>query len=353
MVEDKINSNESEGAFNDFIEDRIDEMVDEILNDGNFDHFGDRNSDIIVDADDIIPPTFTYGEGGGGQGQGQGPGKEGGGKIKFGIPYKRFMELIASKLNLPDLTKEGNGKIKEISYAYKTFGPTGILLDKKRTFKRALRSSIATGLYRPQENKWDVSIRRKDRRFKIPERVENPKYKAVVFYMGDISYSTFGERLEMEKRLVNFIQSWLDYNYGSNNVEHRFIVHDMQAYEVQPDEFYQVSNIGGTQASIAFDLVYQLAFHEYSVSSTNFYAFYFGDGEVFGNDSKEIIEILTELMCPVFNRIGVTEVLPGRWSRLNQDLSKDFSNHQKVRLSKIQSNSQTIDVIKALFGEHK
>ena len=230
---------------------------------------------------------------------------------------------------------------------------SGILLDKKRTFKRALRSSIATGLYRPQENKWDVSIRRKDRRFKIPERVENPKYKAVVFYMGDISYSTFGERLEMEKRLVNFIQSWLDYNYGSNNVEHRFIVHDMQAYEVQPDEFYQVSNIGGTQASIAFDLVYQLAFHEYSVSSTNFYAFYFGDGEVFGNDSKEIIEILTELMCPVFNRIGVTEVLPGRWSRLNQDLSKDFSNHQKVRLSKIQSNSQTIDVIKALFGEHK
>lgn len=351
MAEDKIDSNESEGAFNDFIEDKINDMIDGILNDGSFDNVGGRGSDIIVEADDIVTPVFEYGDtGGGGGGSGQGPGKEGG-KIRFSIAYKRFMELIAKKLKLPNLTKEGRGKIKQVSYEFKTFGPTGVILDKKRTFKRALRTSVATGAYRPQSGVYNFMIRRRDRRYKIPERVEHPKYKAVVFYIGDISYSTYGERLEMEKRLVSFIQSWLDFNYGARNVEHRFIVHDIKAYEVQPDEFYQVSNIGGTKASIAFDLIYQLAFNEYDTASTNYYAFYFGDGELFGTDSRDIAEILKDNICPLFNRIGIVEVLPGRWSRLNQDLKKEFSDNKKVRLSKLQMKSQTIDVIKSLFGE--
>lgn len=351
MAEDKIDSNESEGAFNDFIEDKINDLIDGILNDGGFDSVGGRGSDIIVEADDIVTPVFEYGDSGEGGGGGQGPGKEGG-KIRFSISYKKFMELIAKKLQLPNLIKEGRGKIKQVSYEFKTFGSTGIILDKKRTFKRALRTSVAVGTYRPQNGVYDINIRRRDRRFKIPERVEHPKYKAVVFYIGDISYSTYGERLEMEKRLVNFIQSWLDFNYGANNVEHRFIVHDVKAYEVQQDEFYQVSNIGGTKASIAFDLIYQVAFNEYDTASTNYYAFYFGDGELFGTDSRDIADILRDNICPLFNRVGIVEVLPGRWSRLNQDLGKEFEKNKVVRLSKLQMKSQTIEVIKALFGEN-
>ena len=79
--------------------------------------------------------------------------------------------------------------------------------------------------------------------------------------MGDISYSTYGERLEMEKRLVNFIHQWLDFNYGAGNVEHRFFVHDVDAHEVAPSDFYKVANAGGTRASIVFELVSQIAFN--------------------------------------------------------------------------------------------
>ena len=122
--------------------------------------------------------------------------------------------------------------------------------------------------------------------------MEKPRYKAVVFYMGDISYSTYGERLEMEKRLVNFIHQWLDFNYGAGNVEHRFFVHDAEAHEVAPDGLLQGRNAGGTRASIVFELVSQIAFNEYDTTSTNFYGFYFGDGEVFEDDAKKIVEIL-------------------------------------------------------------
>lgn len=261
------------------------------------------------------------------------------------------MELIADKLKLPNLVKEGKGKIKEVSLEFKTFGPTGVILDKKRTFKRALRSSIGIGKYDPAKDKYAVDFMRRDRRYKIPERVEKPKFKAVVFYMGDISYSTHGQRLEMEKRLVNFIKNWLDFNYGARNVEHRFVVHDIKAYEVQEDEFYRVGNIGGTRAFIAFDLIYQIAFNEYDIASTNFYAFYFGDGEVFGSDSKDIGVILKESIVPVFNRVGILEVLPSQWSKLIIDLSKDFAKDRIVRLSKLHKRADTIGAIKTLFKD--
>ena len=133
-----------------------------------------------------------------GGGGGQGPGNEKG-KLRFRVPFQAFMELLGQRLRLPNLVKEGDGRIKEFSYTFKTFGQAGVILDKRRTFKRALRSSIGTGTYNPAKGQLDVHIRRRDRRFKVPQREEKPRYKAVCFYMGDISYSTYGERLEMEK----------------------------------------------------------------------------------------------------------------------------------------------------------
>ena len=121
------------------------------------------------------------------------------------------MERVSRSLKLPRLVKQGHGKIKEVSYEFKTFAPSGIVLDKKRTFKRALRTSIGMDVYAPHEERYEFQFMRRDRRFKVPERVEKPRFKAVVFYMGDISYSTYGERLRLEKRLVNFIQNWIDY----------------------------------------------------------------------------------------------------------------------------------------------
>lgn len=350
--EDSINSSESEGAFNNYIEDQIDKLVEEMINEGDMTQIGDRGSDIIVEMDDIQAPTFVYGdEGGGGGSGGAGPGTGGGGRMRFNLPFSFLMEKLAERLKLPNLNKLGQGKIKEVSHEFKTFGPTGVILDKKRTFKRALKTSIGTGVYDPQNGKHEVHFRKQDRRYKQTVRVEKPKYKAVVFYMGDISYSTYGERLELEKRLVSFIHAWLDFNYGPKNVEHRFFVHDMQAYEVQPHEFYNVSNVGGTQASGVFELIHQVAFNEYDTNATNFYGFYFGDGELFDDDARQILTILEEDLRPLCNRIGLVEVQPGRLSLLNRQVATRFHRDSIIRLSEIKNRSETVDVIKTLFGE--
>lgn len=350
--EDKINSNESEGAFNEFIDDKLKDIVEDIVNEGDLTSFGDRESDIVIEVDDISPPSFTYGDnGGGGGGKGnQGPG-EGSERIRFSLPFDRLMELISERLRLPNLIKEGQGKIKEVSYEFKTFGTAGVILDKKRTFKRALRSSVGTGSFNPDEGKRDILVRRRDRRYKLPERVENPKYKAVVFYMGDISYSTYGERLELEKRLVGFIHSWLNYNYGSANVEHRFFVHDSEAHEVMEEDFFKVTNAGGTRASIVFDLVSKVAFNEYDAETTNFYGFYFGDGELFSTDADDIADILQKDIFPIFNRVGVIEVKPSSISNLVEKLKERYAEDDTIRLDRVENKKEIIKAIKTLFGE--
>ena len=350
MAEDKINSSESEGVFNDFIQDHLEDLVDEIVNEGDLSTLGGRDSEIIVEMDDIQPPRFTYGdeqEGGSGSGN-EGPGR-GAERISFSLSFDTLMELLAERLRLPRLDKEGRGRIKEFSHEFKTYGPSGIILDKRRTFKRALKSSVGTGNYRPDEDKYDILIRRKDRRFKLPERVEKPRYQAVVFYMGDISYSTYGERLKLEKRVVNFIQRWLDYNYGADRVEHRFFVHDSEAHEVMPDQFYNVSNAGGTYASMVFDLVGQVARNEYEIQTTNYYAFYFGDGEVFQDDAEEIAQLIDKEMVPIFSRVGVVEVKPSGMSRLNDTSEPRFEDDVVVRTTTMNDSSDVKHVIRDLF----
>jgi uncharacterized sporulation protein YeaH/YhbH (DUF444 family) len=254
---------------------------------------------------------------------------------------------LAKTLELPNLTKEGQGKIKEISHEFKTFGPIGTILDKKRTFKRAIKGSIATGIYDPEDEEYNIQIRRKDKRYNVPQRVEKPKYKAVCFYMGDISYSTFGNRLVLEKKLVNFIYNWLNYSYGKDNVEHRFFVHDWDAHEVSVENFFKCDVAGATRACTVFETVDQIAREEYSADITNYYAFYFGDGELFGSDSKDIAKILKEKIDPMFNRVGIVEILPSEYSGLLKEMSRHkFKN---VKTSRIQCKGDMIETIKRIF----
>lgn len=346
----KISSDESEGIFNEFLDHHIDDMIDSVIKNGSIENLGDRGSDLILEFDDIEPPRFVYSPPNGGQAEGQeGPGKNQR-KIKVALPFSYIMELIAKRLDLPRLNKPGEGKIKEVTEVFNSFGQLGVILDKKRTFKRALKTSTALKIYEPHKKKWDISIFKRDKRFKLPNIVEKPKYKAVVFYMGDISYSTHGERIQMQKQFVAFIQNWIDYNYGVKNTEHRFFVHDYNAYEVSAADFYDVSNAGGTYVNKVFELVSQIALNEYDPRTTNFYAFYFGDGEVFPDDGREVQSTIKEMMYPYFNRIGIVEVLPSRMSHLIEILKSNFESDDTVILCDVQGKDMIIPCIKRLFG---
>ena len=100
---------------------------------------------------------------------------------------------------------------------------------------------------------------------------------------------------------------------------------------------------------MVFDLVNQVARNEYDVSSTNFYAFYFGDGEVFHDDAEQILEIIDNDMLPIFNRVGVTEVKPSGMSQLVSILEEQFQSDLIVRLSRLKDSAKIKKVICELF----
>jgi len=348
-----ISSADSEGAFSDFIDSYIGEGIKNIIN--NIDERGldIRGDEVVFEVDGICPPTFVYDDAGG---EGEGGIGSDPGKLVFSIPFERLMELVAKKLSLPNLKKVGDGKITEVTEHYKSFGSTGVILDKRRTFKRAIKTSIGLGTFNPDEDKYDIMIRRRDRRYKQPLIEEKPKFKAVVFYVGDISYSTWGERLELEKKVVSFIQMWTDYNYGIRNVEHRFVVHDSEAHEVTQDQFYTVDNAGGTEALPAFELCNNIALSEYNPANTNFYLFYFGDGEVFEFDAESIRELLYQDSLRIYNRIGITEVMPsqGSWGSCLVDTIAPVEQGYPdiVRVSKLHEKEKIFATIKRLFGHN-
>ena len=98
-------------------------------------------------------------------------------------------------------------------------------------------------------------------------------------------------------------------------------------------------------------MVSSIALSEYDPNSTNFYGFYFGDGELFEDDPKEILGIISDRLRPYFNRIGVVEVLPSSYSNLIKKLKARYANDPIVRLSEIKKSEQIVQVIKNLFKE--
>ena len=71
----------------------------------------------------------------------------------------------------------------------------------------------------------------------------------------------------LEKNLRHYQKSAIN---DAKNVDHRFFVHDAEAYEVQAEQFYQVGNSGGTHAAPVYQLIHRIATNEYDPSSTNF-----------------------------------------------------------------------------------
>ena len=354
MSIDKIDSGESEGQFNTYVDDVINDGIQDLIEDGNFEVNGDN---VIVESpDNIEAPTFVFDDSEEGGGQGGGPGKPGDQKenIKFSYPFNDFFSIISEKLKLPNLSKDGKGKIKEVSEKFNTFGQNGVILDKRRTFKQALKTSIALGNYDPSNNKYDVLIRKKDKRYKNTSRIEKPKYKAVVFFVGDISWSTHGERLEIEKKLVNFIRNWINFCYGPGNVTHRYFVHHVESYEVDEGNFFKTNNAGGTRAFPAFDMVYNTAINEYPVDMTNFYLFYFGDGELFSSDPGDISNIILNNYINCFSRVGICEIKPSAFSSLVNNIKNNFGDDENniVRATTIGSTNQIVSTITDLFREY-
>ena len=233
---------------------------------------GRKGRDLVsIPVPQLDVPHFRFGDNGAG-GVGQGDGEEGqpiakGGDPKNGkgpagsdpggghllevdISLEELAAILGDELELPRIEPRGQASIIQEKSKYNSIRQTGpeSLRHFKRTYLKALRRQISTGVYEPDDPR--VIPIKADKQYRSWNTVEHPQVNAAVIYMMDVSGSMTDEQKEIVRTEAFWIDTWLSSQY--DGIETRYIIHDAVAKEVDEHTFYHTRESGGTRISSAY-----------------------------------------------------------------------------------------------------
>ena len=315
---------EDHGEYRDLIKDKVKSRVKEHIRTGKKVKRHGKDF-VVVDIPVVDLPSFRHGdnkEGGIGNGPGEvgdevgdGPdqqGENGAGDqeaehtMGVGLNVGDYIDILGEELCLPNLTPRPRGDITNQKVKYNRLSRVGnnCLLHKKKTLQNALKRTISTGDFDPNDISNIVPINQ-DKVYKTWNVVDTPDINAVVFFLQDISWSMDGEKRDLVRELCWYLEQWIKKFYKQVDLKH--IVHDVVAQEVDQEKFYTFEAGGGTKISSAFELTSNIIDSSYPLEEWNMYIFYFSDGENWMEDTKRCIQLLDELQTKC-NLIGIGEV---------------------------------------------
>ncbi len=320
---------------------------------------------ISIPVHGIESPYFRYGDnddGGVGKGDGQpgdtvgqpgeqGPGgdQEGRHILEVDISLDELADILGEDLQLPRIQPKGKHNITSERDRYTGIRQTGpeSLRHFKRTFRRALRRQIMSGLYNPDRPK--ITFERCDKIYRSWKTVLSPQSNAVIIYMMDVSGSMGDEQKELVRLEAFWIDAWLRRNY--QGIESRYIVHDVRAGEVDRETFFHIREDGGTRISSAYKLAHDVITRNYSPSEWNIYLFHFSDGDNSSeSDSRECCSLLTDQLIPSLNMFGYCQVASayGSGNFINV-LHELMDKEEAVITSRVNTKDDIYDSLKTFF----
>lgn len=317
---------EDHKRYHDIIRDKVKHKLKDHIKNGK--KITRRGKDyVVVDIPVIDLPRFKHGdpyEEGIGSGQGEkgdkvkdGPPLEGGEPggpgdgsgehtMGVGVPLDSYVDILGEELRLPKLKPKSNSKIIRPKIKYDKIAKVGnpSLVHKKRTLKNVIKRAIASETYTPD----DIS-----ELYPVPEDFEYrswsekdyPDVNAVIFFMQDISASMGPEKRELVRELCWYLECWIKRFYKQTDI--KYMVHDVEAFEVDSEKFYSYTSGGGTKISSVFELCNNVIDSSYPSDEWNIYCFYLSDGENWGDDNKVCINYIKQMQQSC-NVIGITEV---------------------------------------------
>jgi sporulation protein YhbH len=335
---------------------------------------GRKGKDLVsIPLPQIDIPRFVYGDrqrGGVGQGEGEvgdgvGQGEEaedGQGKagqdagehvLEVDVTLDELADILGEELELPAIENKGKNRIvsaKDRFTGIRRVGPES-LRHFKRTYKEALRRSVAAGAYDPKNP--IIVPQKEDRRFRSWKEDVEPVANAVILYMMDVSGSMGEEQKEIVRIESFWIDAWLRRQY--QGLESRYIIHDAVAREVDRDTFFRTRESGGTMISSAYKLAAQLIDQHYPSSEWNIYPFHFSDGDNWSMDDTLLcIEILKQEMLPRVNMFAYGQVeSPYGSGQFVKDLREHFGEDERVVTSEIRDRDAIVGSIKDFLGKGK
>lgn len=308
--------------------------------------YGDNN-DSGVGKGDGKPGDTVEGEGG----MGPGGEQEGHHILEVEVSLDELAEILGEELELPRIKPKGKHRITSERDRYSGIRQSGpeSLRHFRRTFRRALRRQIMSGLYNPDSPR--IIFERRDKVYRSWKTVLSPQSNAVIIYMMDVSGSMGDEQKELVRLEAFWIDAWLRKNY--QGIESRYIVHDVRAGEVDRETFFRIREDGGTRISSAFRVARALLEKSYSPDDWNIYLFHFSDGDNSSeSDSRECCSMLTEHLLPQLNMFGYCQVASayGSGNFINV-VHEHLANQEKVITSRVNTKDDIYDSIKTFFSE--
>jgi hypothetical protein len=222
-----------------------------------------------------------------------------------------IMDWLWEEMHLPEIQPRHHAVIEENEYVREGWDKHGARarLDRRRTMKEAIkRRAIQPG---------GAAFSNEDLRFRQLVHRKKPATNAVILFALDVSASMTDAERKLAKTFFFFALQGLRRKYAK--VETRFIAHTTHAWEFSENEFFQVSGVGGTGASSAFQLALELLETDYDPSQYNVYLFYASDGENFTEDRLPATEALRSLLNKV-NYVGYVETTPGSLRTTNTEM---------------------------------
>jgi uncharacterized protein len=312
---------------------------------------------------------FRFGEMGNGTGQGKGhvgeviardgernegseqPGDQPGEQVyEAEISLEELTHMMLEDLALPWLEDKETQHITTHTYNFDDVRRKGSManLDKKRTLLENLKRHAADG--QPKVG----AFRDADQRFKVWSVREEHHSNAAVYLLMDRSGSMTTEKKYIAKSFFFWLVRFLKLKYQT--VDMVFIAHDTEAQVVPEQDFFTISNSGGTMCSSAYQIALEHIQQTHPHARWNNYVFHFSDGDNWHDDNARCKALVTQLLDHTtmvgYGEIryqdeasfyGGTNAYNSSWSTLHKELS--MITHQRFMTVVIK---QKADVYQAL-----
>lgn len=313
---------------------------------GNRDRILPGNKEFVT-GDKIAKPRGGSGGGASKEGSDSGEGED---EFVFTLSRDEFFEFFFEDLELPDLVKTSLKEIHSVKPRRAGYATTGTAtnLNLRRTMinsigrRRALRRPMRDQIQTLREELMQYEQRRDlraeelsrlaqlhielqelerrqraiafidplDIRYNRFELRPEPRTKAVMFCLMDVSGSMGEREKDLAKRFFILLHLFLEKRY--ERVEIVFIRHTHKADEVDEHTFFHSTETGGTAVSTALEAMRDVARDRYPVADWNIYAAQASDGDNFTGDTARCLELLSNEVLPICQYYAYVEILDER-----------------------------------------
>jgi sporulation protein YhbH len=209
--------------------------------------------------------------------------------------------MMLEDLALPWLEEKPERQVTTTTHRFTDIRRKGSLanLDKRRTLLENLKRNASRGI--PEVR----GLRDTDLRYKVWDVHEQRQARAVVYMLMDCSGSMTTSKKYIAKSFFFWMVRFLRLKY--QQVDTVFIAHDVDAQVVPEQDFFALSNNGGTRCSSAYKMAVEHIEQHHPASRWNVYAFHFSDGDNLPDDNL-ICKGLVETLLTHCQMVGYGEI---------------------------------------------